>query len=243
MRLNAVLLCSACLAGSAAYAAEPCGDLANAYGPYDYRVNKAELKPVEAFHFSTAVEQLRGGEHGYLGGDLDYVLRASPNHHRALLAMDRYAQKLRSNRIPHANYTIDCYYDRAVRFRPDDGTVRVLYGSFLARNGKPQEAIAQLQEAEQLLGDNANLRYNMGLVYLDLKDYDKALSHAHRAYQLGFNLPGLRRRLQAAGKWQEPQPIERSQAENPVPAPVKAQGSMEAPAVENSAGVSSSGKP
>jgi Tfp pilus assembly protein PilF len=149
--------------------------------------------------------------------------------------MDRYAQKLRTNQVPQANYTVECYYDRAVRFRPDDGTVRMLYGSFLARNGKPQEAIAQLEEAEQLLGDNANLHYNMGLVYLDLKNYDKALSHAQRAYQLGFNLPGLRRRLQAAGKWQEPQPLERSQTATPAPEPSRAQVPTETPTVENSA--------
>jgi Tfp pilus assembly protein PilF len=244
MRLNVVLICAGSLAGSAAYAWEPCGDLANAYGPYDYRVNKAEIKAVESAHFNTTVERLQGGVSGYLGGDLDYTLRAVPNHHRALLAMDRYAQRLGTNKVPNANFTIDCYYDRAVRFRPDDGTVRMLYGSFLGRNGKPQQAIAQLQEAEKILGDNPNLHYNMGLVYLDLKDYDKALTHAHRAYQLGFNLPGLRQRLQKAGKWREPQPAESSQAGSPAPAAARAQDSTEAPKVESSAtGASPSGNP
>jgi len=43
----------------------------------------------------------------------------------------------------------------------------------------------------------------MGLIYFDLKDYDKALSFAHRAYGSGFPLPGLRDKLKKVGKWQE----------------------------------------
>ena len=46
---------------------------------------------------------------------------------------------------------------------------------------------------------NANIHYNLGLVYLDLKDYPKAREHAQRAYELGFALTGLRKRLEAGG--------------------------------------------
>jgi tetratricopeptide (TPR) repeat protein len=205
MRLKMLLFCTACSAASSVYAAENCGDLANGYGPFDYRTQKAQLKIVEDFHFDSGVEQLRQGRSGTVAGDIDYVLRASPNHHRALMAMERLSLKSGVERLPHANYTVTCYFDRAVRFRPDDATVRMLYAHYLAKRGKPAEAVAQLQEAEKLSAENGNLQYNMGLAYLDLKDYDKALAHAHRAYQLGFPLPGLRTRLEKAGKWRDPQ--------------------------------------
>ena len=38
-----------------------------------------------------------------------------------------------------------------------------------------------------------------------MKNYDKALSQAHKAYSLGFERPGLRDQLKAAGKWSEPE--------------------------------------
>ena len=45
---------------------------------------------------------------------------------------------------------------------------------------------------------------DLGLAYADLKQYDKALESAHRAYGAGFPLPGLKNKLKRAGKWREP---------------------------------------
>ena len=61
-----------------------------------------------------------------------------------------------------------------------------------------------LDEAVELGVENSNLYYNMGLIYLDLKEYEKALNYAHQAYRLGFPLPGLRDRLRKAQKWRDP---------------------------------------
>ncbi len=62
----------------------------------------------------------------------------------------------------------------------------------------------QHQAAAVQAGDDANVHYNLGLAYVDLKQYDKALLSAHKAYQLGFPLMGLKNRLQRAGAWREP---------------------------------------
>src|SRR5882672_10328606 len=64
-----------------------CGALPNAYGPFDYRIEHDKLAIVEAYHFTSQVELLIRGQSGALGADLDYTLRAAPNHHRALVAM------------------------------------------------------------------------------------------------------------------------------------------------------------
>src|SRR4051812_47506028 len=64
--------------------AQGCGSLANPYGPFDYRTSKDKLDIVEGAHFTPDVETLRSGSTGSLGADIDYTLRTSPNHHRAL---------------------------------------------------------------------------------------------------------------------------------------------------------------
>jgi tetratricopeptide (TPR) repeat protein len=243
MRLSTVLFCAACVIGTVANAAEQCGDIGNAFGPFDYRYDKGNLAVVESRHFDRNVENLVRGMSAYLGGDIDYTLRAFPNHHRALLAMEKLAARTKSEQPPQANYTISCYYDRAVRFRPDDGVVRMLYANFLARRGKPDEAIKQMEAAEKSVGPSANMHYNMGLIYADLKQYDKALEHAHRAYQLGFNLPGLKAKLQRAGQWRDPPPVESANAQKAAPGQTKAQANPNADSQADSAAATTEATP
>ncbi|HZL25231.1 MAG TPA: tetratricopeptide repeat protein [Acidobacteriaceae bacterium] len=200
--LFSMLLLAPCIARGQGY--EVCGPLANAYGPYDYRTAQDKLKIVDGAHFTTDVETLRRGNAGYLGGDLDYTLRASPNHHRALRSIALYAEIHKTDHIPKARYSVECYFNRAIRFAPDDATVHMLYGSYLFKTGAKQKALEEYKVAESLSEDNANLHYNLGLVYCDAKEYDKALEHAWKAYALGFQLPGLKNKLVAAGKWRDP---------------------------------------
>jgi tetratricopeptide (TPR) repeat protein len=195
----------ALLAGAAQAFAE-CGDLANAYGPFDYRTSRDKLAIVEGAHFTSDVESLRRGTTGTLGGDIDYTLRASPNHHRALIAMMTLARRTNTDRPQGANYTLLCYFDRATRFAADDAVVRLIYGTYLSRLNKRPQALEQLGTALSLDPDNANIHYNLGLIYLDAKDYPKARLHAQRAYELGFTLPGLRNLLEEAGQWKGPLP-------------------------------------
>lgn len=70
------------------------------FGPFDYtdpetaRPGKYGQSPplhlVEIAHFTPEVEHLVRGKSGAIYGDLDYTLRAFPNHHRALWSMVRY---------------------------------------------------------------------------------------------------------------------------------------------------------
>jgi len=198
------------LGANCAHAFEECGELGNSYGPYDYRTSRDKLAIVEGAHFTQDVEALRSGNTGQIGGDIDYTLRASPNHSRALIAMANLGRKLNTDQPPGAKYPIPCYFDRAIRFAEDDAMVRLVYGTYLARVGKQKEAVDQLELAQKLDEGNANIHYNLGLIYLDLKDYAKAREQAQRAYALGFALTGLRKRLEAAGQWTPTQPPERA---------------------------------
>jgi tetratricopeptide (TPR) repeat protein len=186
-----------------------CGSLQNAYGPYDYsnasdRANK--LPVVEQFHFDAGIEQLKGhltkaGGVPMLGGDIDYTLRAFPNHHRALWAMVRYnLEKTPLTRTP-MRYTPDCYFDRAMRWRPQDPVVRMIYGMYLHKVHRNDEALTRYQEALELDPNSAETHYNLGLLLVDLERWDEAVEHAKRAYELGHGLPGLRMKLERAGHW------------------------------------------
>lgn len=185
-----------------------CGSLQNAHGPYDYRsVTPAERRLVEGAHFTSQVEQLIRAETGYLGQDIDYTLRAFPNHPRALKSMMELGFRSKSDKPFGAHWPVWCYFDRAIRFKADDPLVRLVYAMYLHRKGNSSEAIVQLKEAEKLGEDSANLHYNMGLIYLDVGDFESSLTHAHKAYELGFQLDGLKNRLKRAKKWRDPQPV------------------------------------
>lgn len=186
--------------------AQVCGEFRNAYGPFDYRKTTPEMrKVVEDYHFTPEVQSLTAGASGaFVGSDLDYLLRVFPNHTRGLLAMTRLSEK-EGEKPKGSRYTVECWFDRAVRYAPDDGAVRAIYGVYLLKKGRKDDAIKELEVARDLSSaDDANLHYNLGLAYLEAGQPDKALTHAHRAYALGFPLPGLKNRLVRANKWREP---------------------------------------
>jgi len=190
-----------------------CGSLTNGYGPYDYRTDKSKLGIVERYHFTPAVETLiRGSTNVLPGPDLDYTLRAFPNHHRALMSMMRYGEKMKSPQPRGTGYSVTCYFERAVRFRPDDTIARMLYATFLSKNSRTPEAIRQLELATVEAADNGFSHYNIGLIYFDLKKYDKALIQAHKAIALGFLQSALRDELKSVGQWREPADLPRPPA-------------------------------
>jgi len=205
----ALLLLCALLPPPAA-AVQPCGSLENPYGPFDYTnpIDFTEkLGIVENRHFTAAVESLKkGGSTGSLARDLDYTLRAFPNHHRALYAMARY--QLLAKGKGDAQYTIECYFDRGLRLKRDDGVVWMLYGIYLHKKRDYKEALAKYKKALEYIpaAKASDLHYNMGLLYADMKQYEKANQHAQLAYALQYPLPGLRNRLKRLGYWKRLSP-------------------------------------
>lgn len=204
------LIALLCLAASLPAVADPameCGSLEWNYGPYDYRTaNPQQRKLVESAHFTPGAEQLREAPTGSLGADIKYTLSVFPNHPRALLAMERLVLKERRNPANGAKYTIECFYERALRFRPDDHIVRMFYVDFLIRRSKLDEARTHLDFVTKATREQPFTQFNAGMLYMDMKDYDKALEQAHRVLALGFERRELRERLVAAGKWVDPAP-------------------------------------
>lgn len=183
-----------------------CGDpMSNGTGPWDYRTTKpGQIRMVENRHYSENVRALKRGEStDDVGSDLAYTLRVFPNHPHALLSMAAWSLKTNANPPRNTHFTVECWFERGIHFRPDDATVKMVYGIYLIKKGKPSDAVKQFKAAEAQGETSANLYYNLGLAYLDANEYDKALASAHRAYAAGFPLPGLKNRLVRAGKWRD----------------------------------------
>jgi len=170
-------------------------------GDYTNPDDRQRLTVIEQFHFTPDVESLTRGASGPLGGDISYTLEHFPNHHRALAAMAKLAIRDKNRKPPGARYVVECYFDRALRYRPNDARVRSLFGSYLLALGQADAALEQLEQAAVLEPENPTSHYNLGLLYLKKKEYDKARASAEKAYSLGFPLPGLKNKLIEAGQW------------------------------------------
>ncbi len=202
IRVLALTACVAVCAPAAwAQSVPGCGTLTNAYGPFDYRdptAREKSLPIVEEFHFTPDVEMLIRGSTGRIIGDLDYTLRAFPNHPRALQAISRYAlgggQFNAQSGIPSA----DCYFQRAIAFAPTDATVHEIYGNYLAKRGDKEGARSQYEDALRLAPDSAEINYNAGLFFMQQGDLTRAKALAKVAYDQGYPLPGLRHMIAEA---------------------------------------------
>ena len=171
------------------------------------RCRAEKLPRVEKAHFDVGVQRLEGHRGklftwNVLAGDIAYTLRTFPNHHGALYVMAQYyIQGYDANY--KMQYTPECWFLRAQGFAPRDGNVRLIEGIYLARLGEVKEAEESYSEAIELMPGAPEPHYNLGLLYVDEKNYPKAREHAKRAYSLGYPLPGLKVKLEKLGEWEE----------------------------------------
>lgn len=193
---------------------QPCSayTTSQGFGPFSYsnpRHREEHLPVVEQFHFSDEVRSLRGGINAsHPLNDLEYTVRAFPDHHAALYAMVRYSTEERFAEESAAAWSTirrgqgerppaECYLQRAAAFAPGDHQVEILTGIFYHRVQHLEEAVSAYHRALELAPSSAEAHYNLGLVLLDLGRYSEALEHAGEAGELGYPIEGLQRRLEA----------------------------------------------
>lgn len=201
----AVFLCSAPLAFSASKTSAPwvgdslsgvqCIGSPQGFGPFDYLYRYRltyELNIVEQHHFNEFKQ------------DIDYTLRAWPNHHKALYSIvrqriDGWGKRVKPRRTP-----AECYLERAIRFSPNDGTARMLYGMLLHQTDHITPALEQYRKALKSEPTNVQVKYNLSLLLVELKEFGEARKYAQELYSRGFPLPGLKKKLIRAGEWENP---------------------------------------
>jgi tetratricopeptide (TPR) repeat protein len=206
-----------------------CGDpFKNHFGPWDFRsARREDLEIVEKVHFTPRIERLERGER-VLADDISYTLGVFPNHHRALSAIARLSLRDRTDKPEKSYFTVECWFDRAVRFRPDDNVARVLYAQWLAARNRRDDARRQLEAGVQQAGPNALSHFNIGLMYMELGDHERALQQAHRAQALGYQRPELMNLLKRANAWRDPAPAAEA-APGAASAPAAAAAAASAP--------------
>lgn len=195
---------------------------AGQYGPFDYyNPPKGSRALVETEHFGPKVEMFkRQGNWCQVWADYDYTLRAFPNHPDALVAMAEFLEKhpaCHRASSPNASpvelaaelesgawreHDADFYFNKGITFAPKYAETRVLYGEYLRKKGRNDEALKQFQDALKLKPSSANIHYHLGMLYFDSGDSKSALDHARKAYRLGKVPEDLKQKLVDAGKWQ-----------------------------------------
>lgn len=185
-----------------------CGNpFVNHFGPWDYTTARREdIELVERFHFTPGVESMTRPAtttFGTMAADVAYILQVFPNHHRALLTMQRLAQRHKADPPPGSQLSVECWFDRALRFRPEDTVSRALYARYLASKGRKPEAKLQIDEAVRHAGDDPLSNFNLGMVYFELGAFEEALAQAHKAAEFGYVRTELVDQLKSVGKWRE----------------------------------------
>jgi hypothetical protein len=132
--------------------------------PSDYRTAITEQKfLVESAHFSKENELLIRAPVRSGLGPISIARCAFPNHARALKSMMELHFREKTDPPPFMRYTVDCWFNRAFRFAPDDPQVRQS-GIYLMRKG--QESRRRATRMAGAGGWQRQHQYNLGLAYL-----------------------------------------------------------------------------
>lgn len=150
-------------------------------------------------HTGPAISRLQSGDYSrQVMADLNFTFLRWPNHMLALLALTKY---FKGGGQQYEYLSAECYFQRATKFAPDDPDVLVVIGVYFYQSGRMGAAKEAFEGALQLNPQLLDAHYNLGLVYVQLKDLTKAKECALAAYSGGYPLPGLRQKLQQLGVW------------------------------------------
>lgn len=175
-------------------------------GPHDYRDYNARarvLPVVERVHFTPGIEDLTAKANRYLAQSISYTLNKFPNHYRALDAMSRLSARVGKSQPDGSDHSVDCWFQRAVVFQPEDGIVRLTYGIHLERIGKPEEALKHMETGLRLEPGNAKVLYYLSRLHLHLGHPEDSRRYALEAQTAGFPIADLREELSALGHWDD----------------------------------------
>ena len=186
---------------SAMVSAQPANN--DYYGARSNPELAALLSTVEAYHLQQGFDKMRDKRFGPAKSEFDFILRYFPNHPRAILAMTELCQAWKDSKCD-----LDSYFSKAISVNPNSPGVYLTKGMYEQKNKKLKEAVESYKRALEIDPNSANVHYNLGLAYVELRQYALGNEHAQRAYALGWQLPGLRSKLTAVGEWKtiEPKP-------------------------------------
>ena len=168
-------------------------------------VDRKHIALVVSAHFTSSVRAgISGNTSTDIMADLDYTLRHIPNHPQALLVTMRHQKSSnyrpgRPERYGHKWPGTECYLKRAQQIAPDDAAVYTIEGIY--HHGEENYALAEgsYKRALELAKSRQHVTeicYNLGLLYVDMDDYENAKLYAEKAYSMQYPLLGLKKKLQ-----------------------------------------------
>lgn len=177
--------------------------LANGYGPYDYRSPEEPnaIEFVESFHFTENVESQKRRQSETVPQDFEYTLCVFPNHPRALNAVARYeiaGMERRASSGPLRS-AAECWFLRAVAWRPQDAAVRTVYANYLQKCREFAQADVQYRAALELAPRSPEIHYNYGLLLVEMDRRKESVEQARLAYASGYPSTGSRNKLRKVG--------------------------------------------
>lgn len=170
--------------------------------PNDYRLRERpdlrwNIADIKRNHYDPAVAGLRSGNVSRgVKADLTFILNWWPNHVPALEALVQYESA--GGKVWDLP-TAACYLYRARAAFPEDIDVMLVQAYAHWKRNEPDRAAALYEDVVRLDPTSLDAHYNLGLVYLAQRKFEKAREHAVVAYEGGYPLPGLRRKLASAG--------------------------------------------
>lgn len=174
---------------------------ADAGEPYDYYVPAPDrlLENVEKYHLNQGIGKVKAGHYKEAWSEFGFMLHYFPNHPKALQLMSDLSIMM-GNQAEALKY-----FDQATKLYPGHAATYGLWAVFLHKMNKLEQAIEKYQQALQLDPNSAEINYNLGLAYFTQKKYKEANQLAQKAYQHGYPLNGLKKKLQEAGAWKAAQ--------------------------------------
>ena len=180
---------------------------------YAPRTAKNEIQlynNVMGHHFNQGQKELADRRYHAALAHYEFILRYYPNQPQVLGLLSELCMKWKSPKCD-----ADGWFQRAIERNPNAAPTYLANGIHLHKNERIKEAAEAYLRAAELAPDSINAHYNLGLVYIDLKQYDLANQHAQKSYQLGASLPGLRNRLERLSKWNTNVSMPASEAKSP----------------------------
>jgi len=158
------------------------------------------LRTIERNHYHPGAEWLQRGRYQRAQPEFEFVLRWFPNHPQALAGIAQAALGMKRPEIAER------YFEIAFSRFPQHDETYMVYGTFLYKTRRIEAAITEYKKALELNPNSAIAHYNLGLAFVATGNFQQANKHAQSAYQLGVDLPGLKRQLEAAKAW-DPAPV------------------------------------
>ena len=166
------------------------------YGLHHYCAGLASLNKAKL----TRIRAERERDYQYVLRQARYTLERTPQEN-PMYAKIAVTMAEASAGLGHLDEAFE-YLDRARALHPTE-TAAYAVAALIYRDGgkleKAKEILIQGNEAVE--GKSSELHYILGLILLELKEFETAREHAKQAYELGYPLPGLKKKLKAAGYW------------------------------------------